>query len=57
MEQILKPIKDLDTDKPMQKVVEELALSVLFLVVGRGKEVIEKWCSTRASDEGLRKEI
>jgi hypothetical protein len=36
---ILKPYKDLEKGKIMQKVAEEVVLSQILLVFGRGKEV------------------
>jgi hypothetical protein len=51
---ILKPYKELEKGKTMQKVAEELLLSQLLLVFGTGREVkLKSGESTRASDESL----
>lgn len=51
----MKPYRGLEKGKIMQKVAEELVLSQLLLVFGRGKEVkLKSGVPTRGSDKSLK---
>lgn len=57
MEKILKPYKDYIKVKLCKKWRQNMVWDMLLLAMKRKRNEIEKWCSDRASNEGLKKRL